>query len=160
MKKLLFVITFLNQFMVTLNAQGVEGTSAYNQKKTMGRTEVKITAMRDFTNRFKDVDNATWSSNEDRMRAKFTREDILFMIDYDKKGRWVSTIRVYNENNLERGLKKIVKGNYIDYSIVKVIEVKIGKSHVHFIKLENESSLLTLHIMDGEITEMENFRKG
>jgi hypothetical protein len=40
-----------------------------------------------------------------------------------------------------------------------VIEVNIGKSLAHFIQLENESSLLTLHIRNGEITEIENYGK-
>lgn len=64
------------------------------------------------------------------------------MVDYDQKGRWISTIRVYNEENLRKDLRKIVMSNYIDYIIIKVIELNIGKSLAHFIKLENESSLL------------------
>ena len=133
---------------------------ADNYVKPTGRSELKINAVRDLAKRFGYVDDVRWSNNQDFMRATFTRDNIKHMIDYDQKGRWVSTIRVYDEKYLVSGLRKIVKSNYIDFFIVKVIEIQIGKSHVHFIKLENHSSLLTLHIMNGEITEIENYGKG
>lgn len=162
MKKILFAVAISTQLVLVSFAQNgsSDGSFVHQYKNKMGRSEVKINAMRDFTNRFGDVEDAMWSSNGDRMRAKFTKEDILHMIDYDRKGKWVSTIDVYDENKLRSDVRKIVKSNYIDYAIVKVIEVKIGKSQVHFVKLENESMLLTLHIKNGEITEMENYRKG
>ena len=63
-------------------------------------------------------------------------------------------------SDLSVDIRKVVKSNYIDYSIVKVIEVKFGKTLVHFVKLETQSSLLTLHIMNGEINEIESYKKG
>ena len=152
---------FFAQITMCLFAQPSfsDGLSAYN-RKTSGRTEIKINAVRDFTKRFGQDVYATWSSDKDHLRAKFTRDEIKYAVDYDLKGRWVSTILVYDEAQLASDLRKIVRSNYIDYSIVKVIEVTIGKSHVHFVKLENGSSLLTLHIMNGEITEIENYKKG
>jgi hypothetical protein len=162
MKKLLFAIAFLMPLAMALCAQpgSLDELSVYNYKKPIGRSELKVNAIRDFRKRFGEWDNPTWSSNGDHLRAKFSRENIKHMVDYDQKGRWVSTILVYDEAQLKTDLRRTVKSNYIDYVIVKVIEVKIGKTHVHFIKLENRSSLLTLHIMNAEITEIENYRKG
>jgi hypothetical protein len=162
MKKILFVLAFTTQITIALFAQPAssDDLSAYNNNKLIGRSELKINAVRDFTKRFGEVDNITWSRNNAHLRARFTRADIKHMVDYDHKGRWVSTIRVYDETHLRSDLRRLVKSNYIDYTIVKVIEVKIGKSHVHFIKLENDISLLTLHIMNGEMTEIEQYRKG
>ena len=162
MKKLFFTVAFLAQLATALLAQPASSDelSAYNNRKTFGRTELRINAVRDFVKRFGDVSNATWSSDRDHLRAKFIHADIRYMVDYDLKGRWISTIQVYDEAQLARDIRKVVKSIYIDYSIVKVIEVNIGKSHVHFIKLENKTSLLTLHVMNGEITEIENYRKG
>src|ERR1044072_2076865 len=140
MKKLLFTLTFSLTLSTAPFAQpsSSDQSSVYNYKRTIGRSELKINAVRDFTKRFGDVYNVTWSSNEDRLRANFTRDDIRHMVDYDHRGRWVSTIMVYDETQLKRDLRKIVKSNYIDFNIVKVIEVKIGMSHVHFIKQENQ----------------------
>jgi hypothetical protein len=161
MKKLLFTVAFSIQMSIVLFAQPASSDqlSVYNYKKLIGRSELKLNAIRDFTKRFGEVGNATWSRNVDRLRANFTLGDIKHMVDYDLKGRWVSTILVYDEDHLRSDLRKIVKSNYIDYKIVKVIEVIIGKSHVHFIKIENETSLLTLHIMNGEVSEIENYTK-
>ena len=161
MKKLLFTLALSTQLATTLFAQPgyFDQLSVSREKKTIGRSELKINAIRNFKKQFNNVEE-TWSTKEDGFRAKFIHDKITYMVDYDQKGKWVSTIRIYNENELSADMRKTVKSTYIDFTIVKVIEVKIGKSLVHFIKMENQSSLLTLHIMNGEITEIENYRKG
>lgn len=161
MKKLLFVVAFSTQLVSAVFAQSghSDQLGAYIDKKPLGRSELKINAVRNFEKQFPNVDE-TWNTREDGIRAKFTRDNIRYMVDYDQKGKWVSTIRVFDERDLSVDIRKAVKSTYIDYSIVKVIEVKIGKTLAHFIKMENQSSLLTLHIMNGEITEIENYRKG
>jgi hypothetical protein len=159
MKKLLLSLAILTQLGVTYAQDRAFQSSAFiGGKNTLGRSEVKISAMRNFKKQFPDVEEK-WSTKEDGFRARFSKGGISYMIDYNHKGYWVNTIRVYDEKDLDREIRKMVKSNYIDYSIVKVIEVQIGKSLVHIVKLENESSLLTLHIANGEVSEMENYRK-
>ena len=161
MKTLLFAAAFTTQLCTAVFSQPASSdqVSAYNDKKLIGRSELKINAIRNFEKQFANVDE-TWSIKEDGFRAGFTRDNIKYMVDFDQKGKWVSTIRVYDESNLSVDIRRSVKSIYVDYSIVKVIEVKIGKTLVHFIKMESQSSLLTLHIAKGEINEVENYRKG
>ena len=163
MKKLLFAAVFSTQLATVLIAQPASSDQLLDfmaDKNRIGKSEVKISAIRNFAKQFGDVENASWRNKEDGFRVNFTQNNTRFMVDYNQKGKWVSTIQVYDEVDLERDLRKVVRSNYIDYAIVKVIEVKIGKSHVHFVKMENQSSLLTLHIANGEITEVENYKKG
>lgn len=162
MKKILFTAAFSIQLAMAPFAQpgSADETLAYSNKKTIGKNNVNLSAVRDLSNRFGNVENAKWSTNKDFLRARFTRSNIMYMVDYDHNGRWVSTIRVYDENNLRSDIRRIVKSNYIDFEIVKVIELEIGKSQIHFVKLESQTSLLTLHIMNGEIAEIENYAKG
>src|SRR5688500_12379733 len=154
MKKLLFAVAFTTQLGAAVFSQPASSDQllAYNDKKLIGRSELKINAIRNFEKQFANVDE-TWSTKEDGFRARFTRDNIKYMVDYDQKGKWVSTIRVYDESDLSADIRRSVKSIYVDYSIVKVIKVKIGKTLVHFIKMENQSSLLTLHIAKGEINE-------
>ena len=160
MKKLLLPLILLTQMTTALIAQPPsDELSVHNDKNAVGESELKIKAVKDFKKRFNEADNATWSRDQDHLRARFTREDIKHMVDYDLKGRWVSTILVYDKDHLNSDMQKLVKSNYFDYTIVKVIEVTIRNSHVHFIKLENKTSLLTLHITNGEVTEIENYTK-
>ena len=161
MKKLLFAVAFTTQLGAAVFSQPASSDqlSAYNDKKLIGRSELKINAMRNFEKQFANVDE-TWSNKEDGFRARFTRDNIKYMVDYNQKGKWVSTIRVYDESDLSADIRKSVKSIYVDYSIAKVIEVKIGKTLVHFVKMENQTSLLTLHVAKGEINEVENYRKG
>ena len=161
MKQLLFAVAFTTQVITTVFAQPDPSAQlmANTDRKSIGRSEIKINAIRNFKKQFTKADE-TWSTKEDGFRARFIQDDIRYMVDYDQKGNWVSTIRVYDESDLSADIRKTVKSIYIDYSIVKVIEVKIGKVLVHFIKMDNQSSLLTLHIMNGEINEIKNYKKG
>jgi hypothetical protein len=161
MKQLLFAVAFTTQVITTVFAQPDPSAQLIvnTDRKSIGRSEIKINAIRNFKKQFTKADE-TWSTKEDGFRARFIQDDIRYMVDYDQKGNWVSTIRVYDENDLSADIRKTVKSIYIDYSIVKVIEVKIGKVLVHFIKMDNQFSLLTLHIMNGEINEIENYKKG
>jgi hypothetical protein len=162
MKKLLFAALFSMQLATVLVAQPASSDQVVvyqSDKNRIGKSEVKISAIRNFVKQFGDVENATWSSKEDGFRVNFTRNNTKFMVDYDQKGKWFSTTQVYDEADMGRALRNVVRSNYIDYTIVKVIEVRLGKSHVHFVKMENQSSLLTLHIMNGEITEVEKYNK-
>ena len=161
MKQLLFAVAFTTQVITTAFAQPDPSAQlmANTDRKSIGRNEIKINAIRNFKKQFTKADE-TWSTKEDGFRARFIQDDIRYMADYDQKGNWVSTIRVYDESDLSADIRKTVKSIYIDYSIVKVIEVKIGKVLVHFIKMDNQSSLLTLHIMNGEINEIKNYKKG
>ena len=125
MKKLLFSIAILTQVVISYAQDRAFQSSAFaGATYTIGRSEVKISAMRNFKKQFPDVEGR-WSTKEDGFRAQFSQGSIKYMIDYDRKGHWVNTIRVYDEKDLDREIRKIVKSNYIDYSIVKVIEVKI-----------------------------------
>ena len=161
MKQLLFAVAFTTQVITTVFAQPDPSAQlmANTDRESIGRSEIKINAIRNFKKQFTKADE-TWSTKEDGFRARFIQDDIRYMVDYDQKGNWVSTIRVYDESDLSADIRKTVKSIYIDYSIVKVIEVKIGKVLVHFIKMDNQSSLLTLHIMNGEINEIKNYKKG
>ena len=161
MKQLLFAVAFTTQVITTVFAQPDPSAQlmANTDRESIGRSEVKINAIRNFKKQFTKADE-TWSTKEDGFRARFIRDNISYMVDYDQKGNWVCTFRIYDERDLSVDIRKVVKSNYIDYSIVKVIEVKFGKTLVHFVKLETQSSLLTLHIMNGEINEIESYKKG
>lgn len=162
MKKILFTAALSTQMVMAPFAQpgSPDESFAYNNKRTIGKSAVSHIVTRDLSRRFDNVENAKWSTNKDFLRARFTNSNISYMVDYDHNGKWVSTIRVYDENNLRSDIRRTVKSNYIDYVIVKVIELEIGKSHIHFVKMESQTSLLTLHIMNGEISEIENYAKG
>ena len=158
MKKLLCLTALLTQLVTTTFTQenSLQASAFPRFKNTIARSELKISAMRNFKKQFPDA-NETWSAKQDGYRARFTQDNIKHIVDYDQKGKWASTIRVYDESDLNASLVKIVKPTYFDYTIVKVIEVKIGKTLVHFIKLKNNTSLVTLHIINGELTEVENY---
>jgi hypothetical protein len=123
------------------------------------RTRLGTQAARNFSREFKDVHNESWSKKEDGYRARFSKDGINYMVDYNQKGKWVNTIRIYNEDEMPARLRKSIKMAYLDFSIVKVIELKIGKVISYFVKIEDKYSLKTIQVTDGEMEVVEDYIK-
>ena len=56
-------------------------------------------------------------------------------------------------------VRKEVKSNYYDYSIVWVKEVKEGEDDVYVIHVENKTEWKDLSVQDGEIKVLRTFCK-
>jgi hypothetical protein len=125
-----------------------------------GSTEVPaMRAVKNFRKSFKDVVNETWSYKADGFRAKFVKDDVAYMVDYDKKGRWLFTFRSYNEPQLDRNIFSAVKTAYLDHNIFRVIEVHTQDTKMYFVKIEDFLTIKTIRIANGEMQEVESLVK-
>ena len=86
MKQLLFAVAFTTQVITTVFAQPDPSAQlmANTDRKSIGRSEIKINAIRNFKKQFTKADE-TWSTKEDGFRARFIQDDIRYMVDYERR---------------------------------------------------------------------------
>ncbi len=107
-------------------------------------TSINARALKDFTRSFKNADKASWFEIKDGFVARFKEDDVETKAYYDRKGRWTSTIRTYNEDKLPKDIRKLVRSTYYDYSIYFVNEVTVGDQKAYLVKIQDETTLKTI----------------
>ena len=129
-----------------------------------GKSEsVNTKAARDFNRRFKLSAAVTWLEAADGYRAKFENDGVTIWVDYDRKGCWTHTIRIYGEQRLPAEIRHIVKSTYYDHSIKTVHEVELPNddpgNRCYLIRLENEKTFIDLRLYDGEMEVIRQWTK-
>ncbi len=137
------------------------GESANTISAKANAAGLNVKALKDFQRSFKNVSNASWFvTDEGTMLASFTVDAVQNTVAYDKKGRWIYSIKRYDEAQLPKEIRSGVKSVYYDYSIAHVEEVSINDRVIYIVHLEDATTMKTLRIENGEIEEAENFIKG
>ena len=121
--------------------------------------EVNQKAMHDFKKTFKDVNNEKWYSIKNGFLAEFSLNTSKSRVVYDKKGNWRFTVSYYDEKNLPAEIRAIVKPVYYDYTISRVEEVHVNDQIIYFVRVQNDSSLKTLRVCEGQMDLIEDFHK-
>jgi glycogen debranching enzyme len=116
-------------------------------------------AERDFSERFEAADKADWVEIKEGFAAKFVNDGVDTKVFYNHKGRWFATIRIYDQYSLPKDVRKEVRSTYYDYNIYMVIEVTVGDKTAYLVKIEDEKSMKTIRVLDGEMDVYEEFAK-
>jgi len=121
---------------------------------------IPIKAVRSFKNTWQHVDNETWYRIPDGYRARFTEDGVLYLVTYNKNGKWLHTMRQYNETKLERYVRAQVKSVYYDYSIILIEEIEYAmKPLTYIIHMEDKASFKNIKICDREMEEITEIYK-
>ena len=122
--------------------------------------DIPIKAVRSFKTTWQYIDNESWYKVPDGYRARFTQDGVLYLITYNKRGNWLSTMRQYDETKLDREVRSEVKSVYYDYSIMLVEEIELPmKPLTYIIHMEDKTSFLNLRISNREMEEMTEINK-
>jgi hypothetical protein len=152
------VIFHLN--FLQANGQSATDVAYTNTPKSARHTAVlNVKADKNFRREFKNIDNASWNEKEDGYRVRFNDKSIRYMIDYDKKGNWVSTIKSYDETKLSTQIANSVKTAFLGYAIAWVIELRVGNVTAHLVKIEDKQSLKTVRVINDELDVIEDYAK-
>jgi len=120
---------------------------------------IPIKAVRSFKNTWQQVDNETWYKIPEGYRARFTEDGVLYLVTYNKNGKWMHTMRQYNETKLHRDVRAQVKSVYYDYNIVLIEEIEyFRKPLTYIIHMEDKVSFKNIRMSDREmevITEID-----
>lgn len=156
-----------SKFKTDLNNQAskeiaYEDNSRFREKhssKVSTTSGINTKAIKDFTKTFKKSADARWFVINDGFLAEFNFDGITTKVFYDRKGKWIASIRNYYENNLPRDIRHQVKSHYYDYNIYYVQEVTVGDKIAYLVKIEDNATMKTIRVLDGEMSETESFDK-
>jgi hypothetical protein len=126
---------------------------------TIRSDRAAVKATRDLWARVGDKKNEAWYKLPKGYLATYTEEGVESRHIYDQKGYWMYSMMTYQEDHLPAEVRKEVKSNYYDYSIVWVKEVKEGEDNVYVVHVENKTEWKDLSVQDGEIKELRTFCK-
>jgi hypothetical protein len=158
--KLLTVMAIMlfNSMHTSLNAQ--TAVKHFNLVAEKPVSVLNERAKINFTREFKNITGEKWVKKNDGYRAKFDNSGINYMVDYNRKGNWLSTIKNYDEPNIDSRVADAVRTAFPGYSIVHLAEIKKGKATVYLVKIENQKVLKTIRMADGEMDVYEAYTKG
>ena len=122
-------------------------------------SDINARALKEFSKTFKSAVNTTWYEINGGFTAKFTQDGIETRVDYDRKGRWLATLRTYTEANLPRDVRRLVKSTYYDYSIYLVKEVTAGDKTAYLVQMEDADGFKTIRVIDGEMDVYAEYNK-
>jgi hypothetical protein len=127
--------------------------------KSISRADVNSKAVKSFEKSFKNAADALWFPNGSGYTVRFNNDGIRSSAEYDKKGRWISTVSYYRENRMSRELRKQIKSTYFDYKINQVIEIHTLLGSAVIVQLEDEISFLNIRVVDGVMDVYEEIQK-
>ena len=121
---------------------------------------INTKAIRDFKQSYPNVDGEDWYSFKDGFAARFKDNGIQHMITYDRSGNRMFTISNYQEKQLPKEVRGLVKSKYYDYTITLVQEIVFQEQTVYLIQMQDETTWKNVRVADGEMTVIEDFIKG
>ena len=125
----------------------------------IGSDRAAVKATRDLWARVGDKKNEAWYKLPKGYLATYEEEGVESRHIYDQKGNWMYSMMTYQEDHLPAEVRKEVKSNFYDYSIVWVKEVKEGEDNVYVVHVENKTEWKDLSVQDGEIRVLKTFCK-
>jgi hypothetical protein len=126
---------------------------------SIGSDHTATKATRDLWARVGDKKNEAWYKLPKGYLATYEEEGVESRHVYDQKGNWMYSMMTYKEDHLPEDIRKEVKSNYYDYSIVWVKEVKEGEDNVYVVHVENTKEWKDLSVQNGEIKVLKAFFK-
>lgn len=177
MKKILFAFIVgcipASAFIGGATAQNSKNVSSINDSKTFESSltgadkataaadlsNIHVRAIKDFSHAYKDASETRWSKIKDGYVAWFKVNNIVNRTFYDKGGNWHFTVSYYDEKNLNRDVRAIVKRTYFDYSIVSVQEVRIDDKTIYLVHVQDDQNFKVLRICDGEMETVQDYKR-
>ncbi len=112
-----------------------------------------------FQHTFKNESAEKWFVGPKVITAIFKKEDMLTTVVYDKKGRWLHTIKVYHENKMPYDVKSLIENSsYSDYDITLVKQIEENDVTFYVIDLKNNKKIKEVSVYNGDINELRSFK--
>ena len=121
--------------------------------------DVNVLAARHFSKKFSKAEDAMWVEGDNGTSVYFKINGLNMRSTYSKTGRNEYTLKYYDDSSMPRALRHMVKSTYYDYSIQLVTEIVRNRTTYFLVKMQNANQILTLRVVDGEISVFEKIEK-
>ena len=116
-------------------------------------------ALQSFSKSFKNHVSANWYQVGKHFLATFEENGKKQKALFNKNGAMIYSIAYGFEKDLPADLRKQIKSNYYDQSISMAIEVNENNRTIWVVRLEDETTTTTVRLENGEMEEVQKFRK-
>lgn len=112
-----------------------------------------------FKTSFPDAENAKWSKLNKDYLVDFITADLNNRVLFHKNGAMVYHIRYGSEKHLPTEVRRLVKSNYVDYNIVKTINVQEDRRNIWIVNMEDVKKFVIARVENGELEEVSSVNK-
>lgn len=164
MKKLFFLAAISSLTMFNnVRAQTEMNMYAFNISGAVSSDRIDNTinakAIKHFSKDYPSATAAEWSSLKDKgFLCRFSYKGVSNRAYYDARGGWLFTIAGYQEAQLPKDIRSMVKGVYYDYAITFVNEISLSDDRkIFLVEVKDEKRIKILRIADDEMEVIQEF---
>lgn len=168
-KAIFFPVLMIVALSFYTNQTFAQDISSYNDERPLPKyllrsaaanyPKVTLTVLQVFKRDFADAKDVEWSLVGNNYQARFIQNDRKTRILFDPKGHILYSISYGTLKSLPADIRKTVRSIYYDYDIMYVAEVHSYSKTAWFLSLEDETSLVTVKVIDGQVIKTGNFHK-
>lgn len=121
------------------------------------RIDKKVTKA--FKKTFTNAYDARWYKLNKDYVVKFITRDVENRALYKKSGRLVYHISYEYESSLPDDIRKMIKSNYVEHDITRVVKIKEANRNIWMVNLENDDRYVMVQVEDRKMEEIGNYQK-
>ena len=121
--------------------------------------EVNNKVQKSFAQYFKSAAGQTWSMRGKNFHTNFYVNGVLNRALFDKSGHLIYVVAYGTEKDMPADIRKIVRSEYYDYSIILAAEVQQDKRGIWVITMENSNEQIIVRVEDNDMEQVQKFKK-
>ena len=127
-------------------------------KSTTTAVSAKVTKA--FQAAFKDAEDPQWFKLNKDFLVNFIIQQQQNTALFRKNGKIVYHLAFGGEKSLPPSVRKIIKPNYYDYNITKVVKVNEADRNIWVVNLEDAKNFVIVRVENDELEEVRKVKKG
>ena len=127
-------------------------------KTTTANVSEKVTKA--FKVAFKDAEDLQWVKLNKNFLVNFIVNQQQNSALFRKNGFMIYHLAFGGEKSLPVDIRKIIKPNYYDYNITKVVKVNEAGRNIWVVNLEDTKNFIIVRVENGELEEVQKLNKG
>lgn len=129
-------------------------------KKAMETLKLASTkAHKDFSKFFKNATDIHIAVTKNNTFISCMIDGIRNRVLYNSKGKWIHTLKYYSAEKLPKDVHKSIRYAYPDFSMTYVTEVQVRNKTAFLVNIEDNTSLKTIRVLDGEMDVYKEYSK-
>ncbi|MEJ7680865.1 MAG: hypothetical protein WKG06_24035 [Segetibacter sp.] len=163
-----FIFTFLNYLLLLILFSNISYSQETGVKTlppvtvTSKTTTAAVTekVAKAFKVAFKDAEDPKWVKLNKDFLVNFIMNQQQNTALFRKNGIVIYHLAFGGEKSLPADIRKIIKPNYYDYNITKVVKVNEADRNIWVVNMEDAKNFVIVRVEDGELEEVQNLKKG
>ena len=150
--------------MASLIAYKVDKVALTKNSNSLSLDMVNAKALKDFKKHYK-TDVEKWEEGVECITSTYLSDDCRHVIYYDKKGNWIASIKMYEEDQMPKDIRGLVIAKYYDYKIVAAEEVETMQTSVrdakptYIVTIKGESDIKLIRIYDYNLDVYKQYKR-